>query len=588
MSHAHPLAILALAAVLAAGHPAKAEDFPLGPDAQEQADVPKGTVSEATWNESKIFPGTQRKYWIYLPPAFAADQDYPLIVFQDGGGVVNKTGQWRAPTVLDNLIHQKAIPAMVGLFIDPGNVPASTAGGTGLSTRSFEYDTADDTYVRFLLEEMLPLVAKQARISAKPEYRAIAGVSSGGICAFTAAWFRPDAFRKVITGIGSFTNIRGGTWYPSAIRKTERKPLRIFLQEGEKDLDNVHGNWPIANHDLVAALTFAGYDIKTAWTDSGHNGKQMGSLLPDALRWIWRAEGPAPAPVAEVPQDLTLSGLLIDGQDWHVVVKDGKFVDALCNDADGNAYYSELGAGTGLFKIAPDGSVTPFKPELTGISGMKFGADGRIYACHNREKRVIAVAPDGKVEVLATDIGCNDLAVTHDGRVYVTETGKKQVVLIEGGAGMWKTRVVDTGIPAPNGLALSPDQGMLVVSDYSGNAAWAFRVEANGDLSAKLPVLPYRAFGGRVEGKGDGMTCDTRRRWYIGSQTGVQVYDPNGRPTGLVLSPTGAAITSCTLSGPDLGWLYVAVKGEIWRRKVNANGFVTSAPPIMKAPPAKK
>jgi len=572
-----PLVLLALAVVTASA----GEDFPLGPDSQEQAAVPKGTVIAAAWNESTVFPGTQRKYWIYLPPGFAADQDHPLIVFQDGGGVVSRTGQWRAPIVLDNLIHQKAIPAMVALFIDPGSVPATTAGGTALSTRSFEYDSADDTYARFLIDEMLPLVAKHARISAKPEQRAIVGVSSGGICAFTAAWFRPDAFRKVITGIGSFTNIRGGSWYPSAIRKTERKPLRIFLQEGEKDLDNVHGNWPIANHDLVAALTFAGYDLTTVFGDGGHSGKQMGSLLPAALRWIWRADGPAPAAIAEVPQDLTLSGLLIAGQDWQQVVKDGKFVDAPCSDAEGNLYFSDLGAGSGLFRIAPDGAVSAFKPGVTGISGMKFGSDGRLYACHNREKRVIAIAPDGTVEVLATDIGCNDLAVTHQNRVYVTETGKKQIVLIEGAG---KSRVVDTGITAPNGLALSPDQERLVVSDYAGNAAWAFRIEANGDLTARLPVLPYRAFGGRVEGKGDGMTCDTRRRWYIGTQTGVQVFDPNGRPVGLVLSPTGAAITSVALAGPDLGWLHVLVKGEIWRRKVNATGFVTSAAPIMKGP----
>lgn len=556
------------------------EDYPLGPDSQEQADVPKGTVKEFSWNDSKVYPGTHRKFSVYLPPNFDANAEYPIIIFQDGGGVVNPKGQWRGPIVLDNLIAKKDIPPMLGLFIDPGSVPAVTPGGFGRSTRSYEYDTPDDTYSKFLIDEMLPEVAKLAKISAKPEDRALAGVSSGGICAFNAAWFRPDQFRKVITGIGSFTNIRGGVWYPAAIRKTERKPLRIYLQEGEKDLDNVHGNWPLANHDMVAALKFAGYDLKTEFGTLGHNTKQIASALPDILRWIWRKDDTLPAPTPEVPQDLALSGLLIPGQDWQVVVDDKKFVDAPCADAEGNLYFSDLGGGGGIFKVAAaDGAITSFNKDATGISGMKFGPDGRIYACHNKEKRVIAIDKDGKVEVLMTDIGCNDLTVDSKGRVYVTETGKKQVVLIEGAG---KNRVVGTGINAPNGLALSQDQETLAVSDYSGPAAWAFRVEPTGDLSGGMPVLPYRFFGKIVEGKGDGMTSDTRGRWYVASATGVQVYDPNGRPTGLVLAPTPAAITSVALAGPELSWMFVLTQGKIFKRKVNANGFLPSAAPIYK------
>jgi len=557
------------------------EEYPLGPDSEEKADVPKGKLTEFVWKESKVFPGTVRKYWIYLPPNFDANAEYPIIIFQDGGGVVIPKGQVRAPIVLDNLIAKKEIPAMLGLFIEPGSVPAVTPSGSGRSTRSFEYDTPDDTYSKFLIDEMLPEVAKLAKISAKPEDRALVGVSSGGICAFNAAWFRPDQFRKVITGIGSFTNIRGGTWYPSAIRKTERKPIRVYVQEGERDLDNVHGNWPLANHDLVMALKFAGYDFKFELGTGGHSGKQLGSQLPDSLRWLWRKDAVLPPPTPEVPQDLALSGLLIPGQDWQVVVDDKKFVDAPCADAEGNFYFSDLGGGEGIFKVAAaDGAISVFNKDATGISGMKFGPDGRLYACHNKEKRVIAIDKDGKVEVLMTDIGCNDLTINSKGHVYVTETGKKQVVLIEGAG---KSRVVDTGITAPNGLAFSPDQETLSVSDYAGSAVWALRVEQNGDVSSKLPVMPYRYFGKIVEAKGDGMTCDTRGRWYVASATGVQVYDPNGRPTGLVLAPTPAAVTSVTLAGPELSWMFVLTQGKIFKRKVNANGFLPSAAPIYRA-----
>jgi gluconolactonase len=559
-----------------------ADPYPLGPDHQEQAGVAKGQVEKFSWKESSIYPGTERDYWIYLPANLDAAREYPVIIFCDGGGAVSPKGGFRVPIVLDNLIHKGEIPPMLGLFINPGTVPAATPAGKSRSTRSYEYDTPDGLYARFLIEEMLPELAKHAKISPRPEDRAVAGVSSGGICAFSTAWFRPDAFRKVITGIGSFTNIRGGVWFPSAIRKTERKPLRVFLQEGEKDLDNVHGNWPLANHDMAAALAFAGYDHKVAFGVEGHSGKQLGSILPDVLRWLWRKDEPLPAPVPEVKGDLALSGLLIPGKGWEAVVEDGKFVDAPCTDAEGNFYYSDLGAGTGVHKIAPEGARSVFNAKAVGISGMKFGPDGRLYACVNKEKKVVAIDAKGDVEVLLADIGCNDLVVTHKGQVYVTETGKKQVVLIEGPG---KARAVDVGITAPNGLALSPDQETLAVSDYAGAAAWAFRVEVNGDLRGRMPVFPYRDFGPTVESKGDGMTCDLQGRWYVSTQAGVQVYDPNGRPIGLVLAPTPAAVTSVALSGPGLNWLYALTQGKIYRREVKATGFSTAQLP---ATPGKK
>jgi enterochelin esterase family protein len=462
---------------------------------------------------------------------------------------------------------------MVALFINPGTIPAATPAGKARSTRSFEYDTPDGVYAKFLIDEMLPEVAKRAKISPLPENRAVVGISSGGICAFAAAWFRPDAFRKVITGIGSFTNIRAGVWFPSAIRKTERKPIRVFLQEGEKDLDNVHGNWPLANHDMVAALAFAGYDHKAVFGTDGHGGKHLGAILPDALRWLWRKDEPLPAPTPEAKGDLALSGVLLPGKDWEPVVEDLKFVDAACSDAEGNFYFSDLGGGTGLHKIAVDGTKSVYNATATGISGMKFGPDGRLYACHNKEKRIIAIDAAGNVEVLMTDVGCNDLVVTTKGLVYVTVTGKKQVVLVEGAG---KNRPVDTGITAPNGIALSPDNETLAVSDYAGVAAWAFRVEKNGDLGARNPVFPYRDFGNTVEGKGDGMTSDKEGRWYVSTQAGVEVYDPNGRPIGLILAPTPAAVTSITMSGPGMHWLFLLTQGKIYKRELHATGFVSA------------
>jgi enterochelin esterase family protein len=176
----------------------------------------------------------------------------------------------------------------IGIFINPGVVPEASADQKPRQNRSFEYDTPSPQYAEFLAKEILPEVDKSHKLTTKPEERAICGISSGGICAWTVAWERPDLFRKVLSHVGSFTNIRGGYIYPSLIRKTERKPIRVFLQDGSGDLDNLHGNWPLANQEMAAALKFAGYDYQFVFGDGGHNGKQGGVILPDSLRWLWK------------------------------------------------------------------------------------------------------------------------------------------------------------------------------------------------------------------------------------------------------------------------------------------------------------
>jgi len=265
-----------------------ADDYVLGPDSQRQAGVPEGTVTKKRWVSEKIFPGTERDFWVYVPQQYTGNEPAALLVLQDGGAYVDPQGQFRTTIVLDNLIHQGALPVTVAVFISPGQIAPAVAGQKPRQNRSFEYDTLSDQYVRFLLDELLPEVGRELKISTDPAQRAIGGISSGAICAFTAAWERPDAFGKVLSHVGSYTNIRGGHVYPSLIRKTERKPIRIFLQEGSNDLDNLHGSWPLANQEMAAAFKFAGYDYRFEYGDGGHNGKHGGALLPESLRWLWR------------------------------------------------------------------------------------------------------------------------------------------------------------------------------------------------------------------------------------------------------------------------------------------------------------
>jgi len=267
------------------------DDYQLGPDSMRQEGVPQGKVTEHEWNSSKVYPGTERKYWIYVPAQYDGSKPACVMVFQDGQGMVSETGSYRVPIVFDNLIHKKEMPVTIAILINPGVIPPATPGGMPRRNRSNEYDRVSDDYSKFLIDEVLPEVAKSYKLTDDPDGRAICGNSSGGICAFTVAWHRPDAFRKVVSHIGSFTNIQGGHVYPALIRKTEKKPLRVFLQDGSGDLDNMFGNWPLANQDMAAALKYAKYDYKFVFGDGAHNGKHGGSIFPDTLRWTWRDYG---------------------------------------------------------------------------------------------------------------------------------------------------------------------------------------------------------------------------------------------------------------------------------------------------------
>ncbi len=278
---------VALLAVLACAARA-ADDYKPGPEAQPQAGGPKGDVRQGTWAASKVFPGTTRDYFVYVPKQYDPARPANLLVCFDGAGFFNATGAFRLPVVLDNLIAKGDLPPTIAVGVNPGTIAPALPGAKPRSNRSFEYDSLGDANARFLLEELLPEALKGLAVASDPKQRAVMGNSSGGIAAFTVAWERPESFGNVISHIGSFTNIRGGHVYPALIRKVQpKKPIRVFLQEGKNDLNNLHGSWPLANEDMAAALKFSGYDYTIVWGEGGHSGKHGGQILPDTLRWVW-------------------------------------------------------------------------------------------------------------------------------------------------------------------------------------------------------------------------------------------------------------------------------------------------------------
>jgi enterochelin esterase family protein len=260
--------------------------YRLGPNSQRKEGVPKGTVTKYEWH-SRLY-NNFREYYVYVPAQYDSTKPSALMVFQDGHAYANETGDFRVPIVYDNLIHQKKLPVTICLFVNPGHLSKEYPENRfRVSNRADEYDVLDDRYATLLMDEIIPELKKKYNISSDPKMHGIGGLSSGGICAFTAAWQHPEYFHKVLSHVGSYTNIRGGNNYPSIIRKHKKKDIKIFLQDGLNDLNNEHGNWWLANLEMESALLFKGYELRFEKGTGAHSGKHGGSILPESLIWLW-------------------------------------------------------------------------------------------------------------------------------------------------------------------------------------------------------------------------------------------------------------------------------------------------------------
>jgi len=556
------------------------------PDAIERDDVPQGTVVNMPPWESDIFENTIRNWWVYVPDQYDAEQPAALMVFQDGKRMSDKKGRWRIPTVLDNLIAAGAMPPTIAVFLDPGHHKNKPSVKNKSSNRSYEYDNLGDRYTRFLLEEILPVVEQRYNVSDDPAMRGIGGSSSGAICAFTAAWNRPDVFSKVYSSVGSFTNIRGGDAYASLVRKTEPKPVRVYMADTSGDIDNAFGSWPWANQLMASSLDYMGYDARFDWAEGyAHNADYGSARFPDAMRWLWRDETPAPKTdtSGDLRGDLTLVDLLIPGESWQVVADELGFADATCTDSAGNFYFCDM-KSPAIYRVdAADQKRT--QVATVSVSGLAFGPDGVLYGCEGKQKRVIAIdVQTGDTRTIVENVAPNDLVVTPDGFILITETRIKHVTRIDPKTG--ETTAVDTGINRPNGIVLSNDGGTLVVSDHGGEHAWMFRVGPGGTLDAKIPALTLRLpidTNGEFQfnkpppylaaSKGDGAAVDAAGRYYITSSEGVQVFDPTGRLCGVIPAPNPQQpLTSCVMSGPDPTYLHITNGNVVYRRKLNVKG----------------
>ena len=561
------------------------ETYPLHQDSQQHDGVPAGKVTQGVFRDSEIFPGTVRDYWIYVPAQYDASNPAALMVFQDGRNYATRDGGFRVPNVFDNLIHSGEMPVCIGLFINPGVVPAVNDQAQPRFNRSFEYDSVDDRYARFLIEEMIPHVRKEhgLQLSDDPNDRGICGSSSGGIAAFTAAWHRPDVFRRVFTTVGTYVGLRGGDQYPTLIRKTEPKPLRIFLQDGKNDLNIYAGDWWMANQTMLRALQFSGYEVSYAFGEGFHSGKHGAAIFPDVMRWLWKDFATVPVSTHPEASQNDSRQFLIDGEDWEVVSSGHQWAEGLAATDDGTLYISDVPASK-LYRVTPDGQRTVVAEETGNANGIALGPDGRLYAaCSGAEQIRAWDLKSMDYEVVAEGTRSNDIVVRHDGTIYYTDPAAGKVWMLDRET---RQRRVADDFKDCNGIGMTADQTQLLVADFPGRFIYIYTIEEDGSLANKQPFYHLEIPTNQPRGHLDGM-CSTRDGWLVAtSEAGVQICDQPGR-SHLILPMPPESPRPCYVEfgGPDRQTLYVANIDKVYKRKTQLVGAPAWKPPVMPPKP---
>jgi gluconolactonase len=559
------------------------ESYPEDSASIEQFNVPKGEILKFNFDNSKIFPGTSREITVYIPAQYSPDKPACVYVNQDGV-------QWKAPTVFDNLIHKKEMPITIGVFVMHGRVKAAKPDeALDRFNRSFEFDGLGDAYVRFILDEILPEVEKQKTadgrkiiLSKNGNDRAIGGASSGAVCAFTAAWERPEAFSKVFSAIGTYVGLRGADHYPTLIRKYEPKPIRVYLQDGSNDLNIYGGDWWMANQMMERALIYAGYAVKSVWGEGGHNGKHGTAVFPNAMRWLWKNYPEKIIPTSK-NKNQYLNDILIENQGWELVGDSYTFTEGTVSNAVGEVFFQDI-PNSKTYKIGLDGNVQTLNIDAKKASGTAIGADGKRYTVSGSSKKVFRYDENNKETMFADTVAGNDIVIAKNGNMYITspdgvDKPSKLILIRPNGEKL----VVDEGLKFANGLTLSPDQTQLYVTESATHWVWIYQIQSDGKLANKQR---YGWLHGQdVDGVAwaDGLKCDKDGKIYVTTNLGIQILDQLGRVNAILPLPTGGSSNLC-FGGKDFDTMYVTAVGKVYKRKFKTRGVNTFENPFKPKP----
>ena len=470
--------------------------------------MPRGEIFNFTFDNSTVYPGTVRKIAVYVPAQYTADKPACVYVGLDGLA-------FDAPTVFDNLIASREMPVTIAIGIDPGRVESGEPQHNPRFNRSVEFDALDDSLARLLLDEVFPEVERQRiasgvriTLSKDPNDRAAGGMSTGGIGAFTLAWERPDAFRRVFTAIGTFVGMRGGDRYAVLVRKTEPKPIRIFMQDGSRDqltdIIGEAGDWWLNNQTMHSALKFAGYPVNQVWGEGSHDAKHAVAVFPDAMRWLWEGW---PAPVtAGISQNVFLKEILIAGEGWHAVPTEDPVTQTLVGDgrgyvaesSDGRVYRTQTRSGS-VWMHGQHGEEKLLDKGLDEPTGIALSPDGLWLAVSESKTHwgySYRVLSDGTVcdkqkfyqfcvPDAADDSGAGGSVMDSDGRLYVATRMGVQVFDRNG-----RLRAL---IPTPGGrtwnLQFDANHLEILCVLCADGRAYRRKLKARGVASGSSPIV---------------------------------------------------------------------------------------------------
>ena len=543
-----------------------------------------GEFLNGSINNSPIYPGTGNGFSVYIPAQYDPAKPACLLVKLDGLGR-------NEAKVLDDLIATKDIPVMIGIGISPGAVwgkPDATHNRPAIRfNRSYEFDSMNDRFPDYVLNELLPAVRKLHTSDGRPinfstdgNDHAATGASTGGIGSFTLAWRRPDQFSRVYDVIGTFVSMRGGHEYPALIRKTEPKAIRVFLEDGSTDAWNLlFGSWFDANLNMESALKFAGYDVAHAWGTHGHNGGPGAVIFPDVMRWLWR-DYPARI-TAGVSQNSTLREITVPGEGWQF---EGFFghVTGLAANPKGEEFASDTGARA-IYRLGADDKPVLFVEHGPVITGLAFGPDGVLYGVAPVEKKVVAFDGQGAIRTVAEGITGHSILVSHDGTLYVSEPGEHTDMPSH----IWRIKPngektsLDQGLLAASGIAFSPDGSLFFAAENCTKWIYSYVVQPDGTLADKQPYFWLHITDIENNSGAEDMAVDTHGNLYVATRMGVQVCDQNGRVRAILPLPTPCGpVRGICFGGEHFDVLYVTDGTQVFRRPIKVPGHAPWAAPL--------
>jgi gluconolactonase len=531
--------------------------------------VLKGALKNCRFTDSAIFPGTVRDVTVFIPAQYDGSKPACVYVQTDGYNA-------REQPLLETLIATREMPVTIGVFVRPGDLPANVKDAMGRRNRCFEYDGVGDNNVRFLVDELLPFVAKKfdLKLSTSGNDRCIAGVSSGGIAAFNAAWERPDAFSRVYANSGSFVAFRGGHEFPTLVRKFEAKPIRAYLTTGTRDMENCAGDWFLLDQEMDKALRFSGYDYSFRIINGGHGAGYFDDFQ-EAMSFLWKGW---PGPIEAGPSAPRVRDIIVPGESWQLVAGDRHDATGPTCNAHGEVFFVDA-ADDKIYRIGLDDRIKLFLSDAGHANSLSIGPKGELFAASSRTGKIMSYDPSGKGILVVDGIRGRQILAIPSGGIYVTANGDKpgdpgEVWFVKDGK---KTRV-DSGLKFATGLAYRPDQWLLSVADGRSKWAYSYQINADGTLGNKERFFWLHVPDWEDDAGAESICYAREGPMLVATRSGIQACADDG-PTQVILPVPGRVrVLGVCLGGRDMDTLFAFCGDRIWKRKVKVHAVGVFTP----------